>query len=57
MWTRHILDEKGRKTSINAVFSQIVDDDFAYVKNNVYGEKSAKTPIPYYLRRLVRNGG
>jgi len=57
MWTRHILDEKGRKTSINAVFSQIVDDDFAYVKNNVYGEKSAKIPIPYYLRQLVRNGG
>ena len=33
-----------------------LNDDLADVKNNVYGEKSAKTPVSYSLLLVMRNG-
>jgi hypothetical protein len=33
-----------------------LNDDLAAVKNNVYGEKSAKTPVTYSLLLAIRNG-
>jgi len=32
------------------------NDDFSAVKNKVYGEESAKTPVTYSLLLGMRNG-
>jgi len=33
-----------------------LNDDFAAVKNNVFGEQSAKSPVTYNLLLVMRNG-
>ena len=52
--------------TINAVFSKIsmqsdciergLSDDLSAVKNKVYGEKSAESPVTYSLLLVMRNG-
>ena len=33
-----------------------LNDDLAAVKNNVYGEQSAKSPVTYSMLLVMRNG-